>query len=65
MNATIILSQYLPAPRKVLLDRIHHLYGYTFTSIKFNTDMTTYDNFKIIEGNWFNLYSGENEYLPQ
>ena len=33
-------------------------------SIEFNTNIHIYDNFKAIEGNWGNLYSGEPEDLP-
>ena len=55
MYATVFLLQYRPAPHKVHLSKIQHLYcylnKYTSTSIKFNTETPDYDNFKTIEGN--------------
>ena len=53
--ATIVLYRYIPAPRKVHLDNIQHLFGflnkYRSMSIKFNTKIPTYENFKMIEIN--------------
>ena len=66
--ATVFLSWYRPAPWKVHIDKIQYLYGYlnkyTYTSIKFNTEMPAYDNFKTIKGNWCNLYAVEHEDFP-
>ena len=62
MYATVVLSQYHPAPLKGHLSNIHHLYGYlkkyTSTSIKFSTETTAYEKIKTIEGHWGNLYAG-------
>ena len=69
MYATVVLSQYRPALRKGHLAKIQHLCGFLnkcpITSIKFNTDMPAYDNFKTVELNWGNLYAGKPEDLPQ
>ena len=68
MYATVAISQYLFAPRKGQMSNINNIYGYLkkyiFTSIKFNIEIPTYDNFKTIEGSWGNLYYGELEYIP-
>ena len=68
MYATVVISQYHPSPCKGDLSKIQHLYvylkNYTSTSIKFNTEMPSYDNFKTIEGSWVNLYAGEPDDLP-
>ena len=65
---TVVLSRYIPAPCKVQISNTQHIYGYlnkyTSTSIKFNIEMPAHENFKTIEGNWGNLYSGELEDLP-
>ena len=62
MYANIVLPLYRHDLLKVHLSNIQHLYGYlkkyTSTSIKFNTEMNAYDNFKTIEGNWGNFYAG-------
>ena len=61
MNATVVLSQYFPAPPKGHFSKIQHIYGYfnnyTWTSIKFNIETSYYDNFKTIEGNWGKFYA--------
>ena len=68
MYATIVLSQFRPAPRKYHLTNIQNLCSYlkkcTSMSIKFNTKMPVYYNFNTIEGNWGNQYDGEPEDLP-
>ena len=60
MYATIVISQYCPDHCKGHLSKIQHLYDYlkkyTSTSINFNTEMTAYDDFNMIKGNWGNLY---------
>ena len=65
--ATAVLSQYLPTPHKGNLANIQQLYGHlnkcTSTSINCNTEISTYDNFKTIEGKWGNLYDGEPGYI--
>ena len=67
MYSTIYLSWYRPDPRKVCLAKIQHIYGYlnkyTSTFINCNTKIPTYDNFKMIEEKWGNLYAGEPEDL--
>ena len=68
MYATVVLSRFRPAPRKVHISKIQHLYGYlkkyTSTSINFNTDILSYDKFKTLEVKWGNLYYVDPEYLP-
>ena len=60
---TVVILWYQPASPKGHLSNIQHLYGYlnkyTSTYIKSNTETSDYENFKIIEGNWGNLYAGE------
>ena len=67
MYANLVLSRYLPGPRKVQISNIYHIYGYlkkyTSVYIMFNIEITAYDNFKTIEVNWGYLYSGELEDL--
>ena len=59
----VFLSRYCPSPCKIHISNIQHLYGYlkkyTSTYIMVNTKMPSCDNFKIIEGNWGNLYAGK------
>ena len=68
MYATVVLSQYFPDPRKGHITNIQHLYvylnKYTSTSIKFNTEIHSYENFKTIEGKWGNFYDVEPAELP-
>ena len=65
MYAAIVLSQYRPDSRKGHISNIQNLYDYlnkcSSTSIKFNTETPDSENFKTIEGNWGNLYSGKPE----
>ena len=68
MYANLVLSRYLPGPRKVQISNIQHIYGYlkkyTSAYIMFNIEITAYENFKTIEWNWGDLYSRELEDLP-
>ena len=52
MYDTVALSRYLPAPRKGQISNIQHIYRdlkkYTSTSITFNIEIPTYENFKTI-----------------
>ena len=62
MYATVVLSWFCTILRKGHISKTQHLYGYLkkYTSmyIKFNTEMPCYDNFKMIDVSWVNIYSG-------
>ena len=59
----------IPTRARYVLTKIQHLYGYlnkyTSVSIKFNSKIPDYDNFKTIEEKWVNLYAGYPEGLPK
>ena len=68
MYTTIFLSWYRLSLCKGHIANIQHLYiyrkNYTSASIKLNTKIPAYENFKMIGGNWGKLYAGEPKYLP-
>ena len=65
MYATAVLSRFHTALRKINLAKIENFYGYlkkyTSASIKFNNNMSIYDNFNTININWVNVYSVDPE----
>ena len=68
MYTTVVFSQFCPSPCKGHLSKIQHIYGYpnkySSTSIKFNTEIPVYDNFKTIDVNCGNIYDDEPKDLP-
>ena len=68
MYATDVLSRFRPTPYKGHLAKIQNIYcylnKYTSASIKLNTEMPIYDDFKNISKNLGNMYYGKPEELP-